>query len=336
MVMPVKIFICYARKDEALLNKLKTYLIPLQRRGLIDVWYDRDISTGTEWEPEIYKRLNIAQVILLLISPYFMASDYCYDIEMKKAVERHERGEVRIIPIILSPAHWREAPFGKLQVLPKNAKPLISWRNRDDAFYEVSEGIRKVAEELSMRRVQDVRDDKASLPELEFSFLSYSDPFSGPVDKDVLPDEGKEDVSSFFPNRNKILFANEDDISTSLTSSAGKVPSEFMTNRDLVQNTTLLTLEQVKSAWERVKKRVKGRNNTGPKTAAYLKDYSIVGVESEADITVVIIQAAHTLHYKYMHENNYSAGVEWALGVEFDQKCRVRLLPPGQPIQERS
>ena len=94
-----------------------------------------------------------------------------------------------------------------------------------------------------------------------------------------------------------------------------------------------VTLQQVKDAWEKVKKRVRGKNNsTGPKTAAYLNDYTIVGVEGDGDTTVVIMQAAHTLHYKYMHENNYSADVEWALGIEFDQKCRVRLLAPGQPV----
>ncbi|GAC1349208.1 MAG: DNA polymerase III subunit gamma/tau [Ktedonobacteraceae bacterium] len=93
-----------------------------------------------------------------------------------------------------------------------------------------------------------------------------------------------------------------------------------------------VTLEQVKEVWERVKKRVRGRNSTGPKTAAYLNDYTIVGVVGDGDTTVVIMQAAHTLHYKYMQEGGYSADVEWALGLEFDQKCRVRLLAPGQPV----
>src|SRR5256714_6146191 len=99
--MPVKIFFCYAHEDEELLNKLKSHLRPLQRQGLIDVWHDRDINAGTEWEQEISHHLNTAQVILLLISPDFMDSDYCYGVEMQRAIERHARGEALVIPIIL-------------------------------------------------------------------------------------------------------------------------------------------------------------------------------------------------------------------------------------------
>src|SRR5579859_5596146 len=92
-LMPITIFFCYAREDEALLKKLKTHLRPLQRQGLIDVWHDRDISAGTEWEPEIKLHMDAAQIILLLVSPDFMDSKYCYGIEMKRALERHESGE---------------------------------------------------------------------------------------------------------------------------------------------------------------------------------------------------------------------------------------------------
>lgn len=98
-----------------------------------------------------------------------------------------------------------------------------------------------------------------------------------------------------------------------------------------------LTLQQVRDAWELVKKRVRGRNGaTGPKTAAYLNDYAIVGVEGEGDTTVVIIQASHAPHYRYMHEGGYCADVEWALGIEFDAKFRVRLLAPGQSVPSAS
>src|SRR5437764_9084113 len=100
---PVTLFYSYAHEDEVLLNKLKAHLRPLQRQGLIDVWHDRDISAGTEWEQEISKHLNEAQIILLLISPDFMDSDYSYGYEMKCAIERHDREESCVIPIILRP-----------------------------------------------------------------------------------------------------------------------------------------------------------------------------------------------------------------------------------------
>src|SRR5947208_7693066 len=99
MLMPVKIFFCYAHEDEPLLNKLKAHLRPLQRQGLVEVWHDRDISAGADWEHEIIKHLNTADIILLLISPGFMDSDFCYGIEMKRAIERDEQGEAHVIPI---------------------------------------------------------------------------------------------------------------------------------------------------------------------------------------------------------------------------------------------
>jgi len=141
--MAIKIFFCYAREDEALLNKLKAHLRPLQRQGLINLWHDRDISAGTEWEREIDKHLNTADFILLLVSPDFMDSEYCYSVEMKKATERNERGEARVIPIILRPVYWKVDALSKLLVLPKDARPVTDWANQDTAFYDITVGIEK-------------------------------------------------------------------------------------------------------------------------------------------------------------------------------------------------
>src|SRR6266568_2271069 len=143
----IEIFFCYAREDEALVNQLKRHLIPLQRQRLIDIWYDRDISAGTEWELEIKEHLNSAQIILLLVSPDFMASDYCYGVEMRRALERHEQKEVRVIPVILRPVCWQIPSLHKLQALPLDAKPIVSssWHYQDEAFFNVTEGIRIVA-----------------------------------------------------------------------------------------------------------------------------------------------------------------------------------------------
>jgi len=153
--MTVKIFFCYAHEDEPLLKKLKVQLTPMQRQGLIDVWHDRDISAGTEWEREISEQLNTAQIILLLVSPDFLASDYCYGIEMKRAIERHNRKETKVIPVILRPVYW-QSTLGKLQALPKDAKPVMSssWHSEDEAFFDVAEGIRKLVEKLSRQTVK--------------------------------------------------------------------------------------------------------------------------------------------------------------------------------------
>lgn len=143
--MAVKIFFCYAHEDESLLKKLKTHLIPLQRQGLIETWHDRDISAGAEWEYEISQQLNTAQIILLLVSPDFMASDYCYSTELKRAIERHESGEATVIPVILRPVYW-QGTLGKLQALPTDATPVIdsTWHSLDKALLDVTQGILKI------------------------------------------------------------------------------------------------------------------------------------------------------------------------------------------------
>ena len=145
----MKIFFCYAREDESLLNELKIYLEPLRRQGLIEMWYDRKISAGANWVKEIDSHLETAQIILLLVSQYFMASEYCYGVELEQAMERHVRGEAVVIPIILRPVYFQDAPFSKLQVLPKDAKPVKSWLDQDEAFFNVAEGIREEVERLS-------------------------------------------------------------------------------------------------------------------------------------------------------------------------------------------
>ena len=147
----IEIFCCYAREDQHLLQELKSYLMPLQRGGLITLWADTDIHAGVAWEEGIHHHLNTAQIILLLISPDFLASDYCYSIEMKRALERHERGEAVVIPIILRPVFWQGTPFGKLQVLPTDAYPITKWHDHDEAFFGVVNGIRQVIEEISFK-----------------------------------------------------------------------------------------------------------------------------------------------------------------------------------------
>jgi hypothetical protein len=150
MASTIDIFCCYAREDQPLLEKLKIHLMPLQRRGLITIWSDANISAGAEWEEEINKHLDTAHIILLLISSDFIASEYCYHKEMKRALEWHECGEAHVIPVILRHASWQNTPIGKLQALPTDGIPIIdsSWHSQDKAFFTVAEGIREVVEKL--------------------------------------------------------------------------------------------------------------------------------------------------------------------------------------------
>jgi len=147
----IEVFFSYSHRDEDLRDEMAKHLSILKRQGVITEWYDRDIGAGTEWAQEIDTHLNSAQVILLLISPDFIASDYCFDLEMGRAMERHEAGEACVIPVILRPVDWSGAPFGKLQAFPKNAKPVTTWANRDEAFTNVAQGIRKAVERMAAR-----------------------------------------------------------------------------------------------------------------------------------------------------------------------------------------
>ncbi len=148
-VRAIEIFYSYAHEDERLRKKLEKQLSLLKQQSQITEWYDRKISAGKEWADEIDSHLNTAQIILLLVSPDYLASDYCYGIEMKRAIERHKLREARVIPIILRPTYWQGAPFGKLQPLPTDGKPATRWRNLDEAFLDIERGIRKAIKELS-------------------------------------------------------------------------------------------------------------------------------------------------------------------------------------------
>ena len=145
---PVEVFYSYSHKDEEFVEKLITHLSLLKRKGVITSWYDRQISAGTEWKNRINERLESAGVILLLVSADFLASDYCYDLEMSRAMARHDEGTARVIPIIMRDCDWLDAPFGKLQALPKNAKPVKSWADQDEAFADIAKGIRRAIAEL--------------------------------------------------------------------------------------------------------------------------------------------------------------------------------------------
>src|SRR4051794_14317436 len=146
---PISLFYSYSHKDEKLRERLETQLSLLRRQGVIRDWHDRRIEAGTEWKQQIDRNLDTADVILLLVSADFLASDYCYDIEMTRAMERHDAGTARVIPVILRPVDWHVAPFGKLQALPRDGKPVNTWGNRDAALMDVAEGIREVAESLA-------------------------------------------------------------------------------------------------------------------------------------------------------------------------------------------
>lgn len=149
--MPLDVFISYSHKDRKLRDELAVHLSNLRNQKVITDWFDGDIVEGTEWEPQILAHLQSAQIILLLISAHFLASKFCYGIEMTQAIARHDAGQARVIPIILRPVDLNDSPFAKLQSLPTERKPVSQWRSHDEAFANVVRGIRRAIEDLQTR-----------------------------------------------------------------------------------------------------------------------------------------------------------------------------------------
>ena len=144
----MRLFYVYSHRDEALRDQLETHLLLLKRQGFLDGWHDRRIAPGTEWMAELETQLAMSEMILLLVSADFLASDFCYTKELAHALERHRYGTARVVPVILRECDWENAPFAKLQALPKDGHPITSWENRDAAWTNVARGVRAVVEEL--------------------------------------------------------------------------------------------------------------------------------------------------------------------------------------------
>ncbi len=158
----VKVFISYSHKDEDLRDRLDTHLSNLRWDGVISSWYDRQLTAGTEWDEKIKAELEAADIILLLISPDFIASKYCRDVEIPLSLQRHEAKQAFVVPIILRPFDWFTAPFAKLQAFPKDAKPVTTWPNQDEAFLSIAQGIRTAVQLLRAERQQLAEQQQAA------------------------------------------------------------------------------------------------------------------------------------------------------------------------------
>jgi O-acetyl-ADP-ribose deacetylase (regulator of RNase III) len=144
----VEVFISYAHEDEAWCDALRKHLSSLRQEGVITDWYDRKIGAGADWDQDIAAHMESARVILLLLSPDFMYSDYIAEAEIPRALELHRAGKARVIPVAIRAVDWQQGPLGKLNALPKDGRPVDSWSNRDEALYEVAQGIRRELEQL--------------------------------------------------------------------------------------------------------------------------------------------------------------------------------------------
>lgn len=148
---PIEIFYSYYHEEEKMREKLEMHLSTLKREGVITNWHNRKILAGSNRKSEIDEHLNTARLILLLICPGFLDSDYCYNVEVNKAMQRHEAGKACVIPVLIRSVDWSGTPFSGLEPLPTGGKPVDQWANRNKAFLNIAQGIRKKVEELTTK-----------------------------------------------------------------------------------------------------------------------------------------------------------------------------------------
>jgi hypothetical protein len=198
------LFFSYSHADEALRDQLEKHLSGLQRQGIITSWHDRRIVAGTAFAEAIDQNIETADVILLLVSPDFIASDYCYEREMKQALARHRRGEARVIPVILRPCDWHDLEFGTLMATPKDGRAITKWPNMDEAFLDVVLAIKTSLSDLGRKPVATAPSPGAverlptdSQPAGRSSNLRIKKQFTD-LDKDRFRHEAFEYIAKFF------------------------------------------------------------------------------------------------------------------------------------------
>lgn len=200
-------FVSYSHADELYRAELEKHLSLLRNQGLIDLWHDRRIPAGAEIDGHISAELEGADLILMLVSSDFMASDYCYGVEMRRALERHGEGAAILVPVIVRPCDWHAAPFGRLKALPYDGKPISKWPTRDDAFLDIVQSLRQL---VAPRRTSPSAAFKSSTDVMRAevtvaaarprsSSLALRKEFSD-IDQDRFLEEGFAYIRAFFEN----------------------------------------------------------------------------------------------------------------------------------------
>lgn len=164
--MAASIFISYSHADERALERLHKHLAVLEREGHVAAWFDRAILPGADLGEEIMARLDAADTFVALVSPDYLASNYCYEKEFGHALERYEHGEMRVVPVIVEPCDWRSSPLQKFMALPKDGKPISDWTNANTAYLDVVNGLRNLVTETLTVRGETVAAARAALSEV--------------------------------------------------------------------------------------------------------------------------------------------------------------------------
>ena len=154
----IQLFFSYSHKDEAFRNELENHLTLLKHQGIISTWYDGCISAGSDFEEAINSELDSSQIILLLVSSNFIASDYCYNKEMGHALKKNKEGSAVVIPVIIHPCDWQDTPFGVLRATPTDGKAVSMFDNRHEAFTIIAKDVRRAISKFTEPDVDQKRN----------------------------------------------------------------------------------------------------------------------------------------------------------------------------------
>jgi hypothetical protein len=210
----------YSHKDEDLRDELEIHLSALKRQKIISTWHDRRIDAGEEFDEEINENLERADIILLLVSHYFIASDYCYNTEMKRALERHHSGDAIVIPVILSPCDWHDLPFGKLLASSKEGKPITKFPDKNDGFLEVTKAVKVAAKKIHSKQKQTEiinNSDDIVVPKIKSNIRSSNLRIKKQFtdhDRDIFLSDAFEYMANFFEGSLKEIEKRNQDINT--------------------------------------------------------------------------------------------------------------------------
>ncbi|MEK7761235.1 MAG: toll/interleukin-1 receptor domain-containing protein [Nitrospirota bacterium] len=203
----ISLFFSYSHKDESFRDELEIHLAMLKREGFIEAWHDRRIDAGAPLHNEISDHLESAAIILLLVSPYFLASDYCYDREMVRALERHAKGEAVVIPVIVHPCDWMSSAFSHLRVTPPDGKPISKFPNHHDAYLAVVTDVRKAIAKTEPSSGKEKSLPPSRQPGASFSISSAKRSSNLRLkreftdhEKDAFLDGAYEFISNYFEN----------------------------------------------------------------------------------------------------------------------------------------
>jgi len=193
----MKAFISYSHRDTQYLERLKVHLAQARRDSLISEWNDQEIKAGDNLDNHISEALLTSELFLALVSPDYIASNYCFEKEFQKAIKMQEEGKLTIVPIIVEPCEWQKTPFGKLKAIPKDGKPISEYTNQNNAFLNVVDELRRLLEVKPM--VSLVADNIGNGLELPSAKRNYKvkKTFSG-VDKVDFIEESFNKIVTYF------------------------------------------------------------------------------------------------------------------------------------------